>query len=149
MSSKGAAVTLVLPWPNRRWKGLVQVVDFIGAGEGIRTLDPNLGKVALRPRLHQRRTRRDLDLSSDVSRPRRHRSYIASDGRFRRVGQAMSGCGGGTSMLIKRPTGEIVDPAADVELPPMSAVGRLSSWSLIPQKLPKNGYRNRRTGVSR
>jgi hypothetical protein len=52
-------------------------------------------------------------------------------------------------MLIKRPTGEIVDPAADVELPPMSAVGRLSSWSLIPQKLPKNGYRNRRTGVSR
>jgi hypothetical protein len=51
-------------------------------------------------------------------------------------------------MLIKRPTGEIVDPAADVELPPMSAVGRLSSWSLIPQKLPKNGGEEPRCVIS-
>jgi hypothetical protein len=32
-----------------RWRESAQAIELTGAGEGIRTLDPNLGKVVLYP----------------------------------------------------------------------------------------------------
>jgi hypothetical protein len=50
---------------------------------------------------------------------------------------------------IKRPTGGIVDPRASPgPLPPMSAVSRPCSSSLIPQKLPKNCRKEHHSGGS-
>jgi hypothetical protein len=52
---------------------------------------------------------------------------------------------------IKLPTGEIVDPRAlpgPSKLPPMSAVERPSSRSLIPQKLPKKRLEERNMALS-
>jgi hypothetical protein len=37
------------PGRKRSPPEMIQAIDFIGAGEGIRTLDPNLGKVVLYP----------------------------------------------------------------------------------------------------
>jgi hypothetical protein len=46
---EGALSMNFLKWRN--WSGLVDafLIEGIGAGEGIRTLDPNLGKVVLYP----------------------------------------------------------------------------------------------------
>ncbi len=42
-------VTLVLPRAKTPVCEVDQVIDLVGAGEGIRTLDPDLGKVVLYP----------------------------------------------------------------------------------------------------
>jgi hypothetical protein len=57
----------------------------------------------------------------------------------------------GDERRIKQFAGEIVELGASSppgKLPPMSAVGRPCSSSLIPQKLPKNGWKERHIGVS-
>ena len=42
-------LTSCLPWPTAEEVLAFQIIEIFGAGEGIRTLDPNLGKVVLYP----------------------------------------------------------------------------------------------------